>query len=151
MSSKAWWQDKLMVIKVTSIFWHPKPLDIAFVGVKVKVDLCKFTNNVVRMIRLWTCTQCNMRFTVFKSREVFTSVKMYNTIWIFCSKILDYPHLWRWLCRVYALPGVAESNALTHCKQGYFGRTWNKTIPAGPIEPMPYPLAYKHPELSTKR
>ena len=67
------------------------------------------------------------------------------------AKILDYPHLWRWLCRVYALPGVAESNALTHCKQGYFGRTWNKTIPAGPIEPMPYPLAYKHPELSTKR
>ena len=33
-----------MVIKVTSIFWQPKPLDIAFVGVKVKADLRKFTN-----------------------------------------------------------------------------------------------------------
>ncbi|MEH6741075.1 MAG: glutathione S-transferase C-terminal domain-containing protein, partial [Sulfitobacter sp.] len=22
------------------------------------------------------------------------------------AKILDYPHLWRWLCRIYALPGV---------------------------------------------
>ena len=67
------------------------------------------------------------------------------------AKILDYPHLWRWLCRVYALPGVAESNALTHCKQGYFGRTWNKTIPVGPIKPMPYPSAYQHPELSNER
>ena len=67
------------------------------------------------------------------------------------AKILDYPHLWRWLCRVYALPGVAESSALTHCKQGYFGRTWNKTIPVGPLKPMPYPSAYHHPELSTER
>lgn len=66
------------------------------------------------------------------------------------AKILDYPHLWRWLCRVYALPGVAESNALTHCKQGYFGRSWNKTIPLGPLKPMPYPDAYEHPELSRK-
>ena len=66
------------------------------------------------------------------------------------AKILDYPHLWRWLCRVYALPGVAESNALTHCKQGYFGRTWNKTIPIGPVKPMPYPKAYEHPELSNE-
>jgi len=66
------------------------------------------------------------------------------------AKILDYPHLWRWLCRVYALPGVADSNALTHCKQGYFGRTWNKTIPLGPLKPMAYPMAYEHPELSNK-
>lgn len=64
------------------------------------------------------------------------------------AKILDYPHLWRWLCRVYALPGVANSNALTHCKQGYFGRSWNKTIPLGPQKPMSYPDAYRHPELS---
>jgi len=64
------------------------------------------------------------------------------------AKILDYPYLWRWLCRVYALPGVAESNALTHCKQGYFGRSWNQTIPLGPQKPMSYPEAYGHPELS---
>ena len=64
------------------------------------------------------------------------------------ARILDYPHLWRWLCRVYALPGVADSNALAHCKQGYFGRSWNKTIPLGPQKPMSYPEAYGHPELS---
>ena len=64
------------------------------------------------------------------------------------ARILDYPHLWKWLCRVYALDGVAESGSLIHCRQGYFGRSWNKVIPIGPIHPMPYPEAYAHPELS---
>lgn len=64
------------------------------------------------------------------------------------AKILNYPHLWRWLCRVYALPGVAESNSLAHCRQGYFGRSWNKVVPLGPFYPMDYPEAYKHPELA---
>lgn len=64
------------------------------------------------------------------------------------AKILDYKYLWRWLCRVYALPGVAESGALTHCRQGYFGRSWNGTIPLGPLKPLPYPQAYQHPELA---
>jgi putative glutathione S-transferase len=64
------------------------------------------------------------------------------------AKILDYPSLWRWLCRVHALPGVAESSSLTHCRQGYFGRSWNKVVPLGPFLPMPYPEAYAHPELA---
>lgn len=64
------------------------------------------------------------------------------------AKILDYPHLWRWLCRVYALPGVATSNSLIHCRQGYFGRSWNNVVPLGPIHPMTYPEAYKHPNLA---
>ncbi len=64
------------------------------------------------------------------------------------AKILDYPNLWRWLCRVYALPGVAESNSLIHCRQGYFGRSWNNVIPLGPFHPMSYPKAYEHPELA---
>lgn len=65
------------------------------------------------------------------------------------AKILDYPHLWRWLCRVYALPGVAESNSLIHCRQGYFGRSWNNVVPLGPLRPMLYPEAYLHPELAS--
>ncbi|MCJ8309340.1 MAG: glutathione S-transferase C-terminal domain-containing protein [Rhizobiaceae bacterium] len=64
------------------------------------------------------------------------------------ARILDYPHLWRWLCRVYGIKGVAESNSLIHCRQGYFGRTWNRTIPLGPLHPMTYPQAYDHPELA---
>jgi putative glutathione S-transferase len=65
------------------------------------------------------------------------------------AKILDYPHLWRWLCRVYALPGVADANSLVHCRQGYFGRSWNNVVPLGPFSPMSYPDAYLHPELSS--
>lgn len=64
------------------------------------------------------------------------------------ARILDYPHLWRWLCRVYALPGVADSNSLVHCRQGYFGRSWNNVVPLGPFRPMTYPEAYLHPELA---
>ncbi len=65
------------------------------------------------------------------------------------ARILDYPNLWRWLCRVYALAGVAESNSLVHCRQGYFGRSWNNVVPLGPFHPMPYPEAYLHPELAS--
>ncbi|WP_422377096.1 glutathione S-transferase C-terminal domain-containing protein [Roseibium sp.] len=64
------------------------------------------------------------------------------------ARIVDYPNLWRWLCRVHALPGVAASNSLVHCRQGYFGRSWNGVVPLGPIRPMPYPEAYDHPELA---
>lgn len=63
------------------------------------------------------------------------------------ARILDYPHLWRWLCRVHALPGVKESGSLIHCRQGYFGRSWNNVVPLGPRRPMPYPDAYAHPDL----
>jgi len=64
------------------------------------------------------------------------------------ARILDYPHLWRWLCRVHALPGVAAGSSLIHCRQGYFGRSWNGVVPLGPTRPMPYPRAYDHPELA---
>jgi len=66
------------------------------------------------------------------------------------ARVLDYPHLWRWLCRVYALPGVAEAGSLVHCRQGYFGRSWNHVVPRGPIRPMGYPEAYLHAELAVK-
>lgn len=65
------------------------------------------------------------------------------------AKILDFPHIWRWLCRVYALPGVATSNSLIHCRQGYFGRSWNNVVPLGPTHPMTYPEAYNQPNLAT--
>ena len=64
------------------------------------------------------------------------------------ARVLDYPHLWRWLCRVHALSGLAGSGSLIHCRQGYFGRSWNETVPLGPFMPMPYPQAYDHPELA---
>lgn len=66
------------------------------------------------------------------------------------AKILDHPALWRWLCRVHALEGVAESGSLVHCRQGYFGRSWNGVVPLGPFMPMPYPEAYGHPEAAVR-
>lgn len=64
------------------------------------------------------------------------------------ARILDYPFLWRWLCRVYGLDGVADAGSLVHCCQGYFGRSWNGVVPTGPFKPMRYPEAYKHPNLA---
>jgi putative glutathione S-transferase len=66
------------------------------------------------------------------------------------ARILDYPHLWQWLCRVYALDGVADAGSLIHCRQGYFGRSWNGVVPLGPQMPMSYPEAYRHPNLSCR-
>lgn len=66
------------------------------------------------------------------------------------AKVLDYPYLWRWLCRFYTVFGVEPSGSLIHCRQGYFGRSWNQVIPMGPNFPMPYPEAYWHPELANK-
>jgi len=43
--------------------------------------------------------------------------------------VYDYPHLWRWLCTFYALPGVSAMCPLDQMRQGYFGRSWNNTIP----------------------
>ncbi|WP_342070031.1 glutathione S-transferase C-terminal domain-containing protein [Yoonia algicola] len=64
------------------------------------------------------------------------------------ARIIDYPHVWRWLCRVYALPGIADAGSLVHCRQGYFGRSWNGVVPKGPFKPMAYPDAYEHPSLA---
>jgi len=66
------------------------------------------------------------------------------------ARILDYPRLWQWLCRVYALPGVADAGSLVHCRQGYFGRSWNGVVPSGPLKPMRYPEAYLHPDLAAE-
>jgi putative glutathione S-transferase len=59
----------------------------------------------------------------------------------------EYPHIWRWMRSMMTLPDMDEvtnSEYLQHCKQGYFGRTGNGTIPVGPPG---YPESYKekHP------
>jgi len=92
-----------------------------------------------------TFTEADLRLfpTLYRHDPVY-----YTRMKLNGARILDYPHLWRWLCRVYALPGVREAGSLVHCRQGYFGRSWNNVIPLGPFHPMPYPQAYLHPELA---
>ena len=47
--------------------------------------------------------------------------------------IKDYPNLWRWLCMMYGKQAVKDECPLDQMKQGYFGNTWNKVIPKGPM------------------
>ena len=58
--------------------------------------------------------------------------------------LYDYPYLWRWMSDMMALTSgmaaVSNEAYLAHCKQGYFGRTGNGTIPLGPPG---YPDCYK--------
>ncbi|AML51116.1 glutathione S-transferase C-terminal domain-containing protein [Falsihalocynthiibacter arcticus] len=92
-----------------------------------------------------TFTEADLRLfpTLFRHDPVY-----YLRMKLNGAMILDYPHLWRWICRVYALQGVADSSALVHCRQGYFGRSWNNVVPLGPFRPMTYPEAFAHPELA---
>jgi putative glutathione S-transferase len=94
-----------------------------------------------------TFTEADLRLfpTLFRHDPVyFVRMKLNG------ARILDFPYLWRWLCRVYAMPGVAASNSLIHCRQGYFGRSWNNVVALGPLYPMSYPEAYEHPELANQ-
>lgn len=57
----------------------------------------------------------------------------------------EYRNIWRWMQDMMALPGmepVSNAEYLDHCKQGYFGRTGNGTVPVGPAG---YPECYKEP------
>jgi len=48
-------------------------------------------------------------------------------------RISDYPRLSDWLKRMLDVPGVSESSNMDHARNGYFGRTGNEIVPAGPI------------------
>jgi putative glutathione S-transferase len=59
----------------------------------------------------------------------------YNRFKLNKSYLWDYKHVWRWMGDMMSLPGmesVTNAGYLAHCKQGYFGRTGNGTIPVGP-------------------
>lgn len=63
----------------------------------------------------------------------------------------EYPNLWQWMGRMVSLKGMAPVSGtgyLAQCKQGYFGRTGNNTIPVGPVG---YPECYKDPNWATTR
>lgn len=62
------------------------------------------------------------------------------------SFLWEYSNLWKWMSRMMALKGmgpVSNASYLQHCKQGYFGRTGNGTVPVGPLG---YPGCFKDPQ-----
>lgn len=84
-------------------------------------------------------TEADIRLfpTLFRFDPVYHSRFKLN------KKLLwEYEHLWRWMGDMMRLPGmdsVSYDEYLQHCKQGYFGRTGNGTIPVGPAG---YPSCY---------
>jgi len=85
-------------------------------------------------------TEADVRLfpTMFRHDPVYLSRFKLNR-----NTLRESPNIWRWLrtmCR--EVPGVREEaspSILLQCKQGYFGRTGNNTIPIGP---MGYPECY---------
>lgn len=49
------------------------------------------------------------------------------------ARVRDYPRLAEWLARMLEWPGVREASNLDHARNGYFGRTGNEVVPAGPV------------------
>jgi len=85
------------------------------------------------------------RFLI-SDRLVETDIRVFVTLVRFdaayfglfkCNRqsIRDYPHLWSYVKRIYALPGVAETVNLEHIKHGYYNlKTLNPLgiVPLGP-------------------
>jgi putative glutathione S-transferase len=72
----------------------------------------------------------------------------YNRFKLNQSYLWEYPHIWRWVGDMMQQPGmepVSNASYLQHCKQGYFGRTGNGTVPIGPPG---YPECQKKPHWS---
>lgn len=49
------------------------------------------------------------------------------------ARVRDYPQLAAWLARMLDWPGIREASNLDHARNGYFGRTGNGIVPAGPV------------------
>lgn len=50
-------------------------------------------------------------------------------------RIRDYPNLWAYVKRIYALPGVAETVSLEHIKHGYYNLTTLNPLNIVPLGP----------------
>ena len=90
-------------------------------------------------------TEADVRLfpTIFRHDPVY-----HNRMKLNKKYIADFPNLWRWMCDMYALPGVAAVSPIDQMKQGYFGRTGNGTVP---ICPVGYPELLADREHAAKR
>jgi putative glutathione S-transferase len=75
-------------------------------------------------------TEADVRLfpTVFRHDAVYYARFRLNR-----RRISDYPRLSRWRERMMEVPGVCEASNLDHARNGYFGRTGNEIVPAGPV------------------
>ncbi len=69
--------------------------------------------------------------------RVFVTLFRFDPVYFIrfkCNKAMievGYPQLWKYLRRLYQIPGFATSSNLTHIKNGYFGRSGNGIVPTG--------------------
>ena len=75
-------------------------------------------------------TEADLRLfpTVFRHDAVY-----YARFRLNAARVRDYPRLAAWLDRMLAWPGVADASNLDHARNGYYGRTGNEIVPAGPL------------------
>ena len=66
--------------------------------------------------------------TVFRHDAVY-----YSRFKLNLRRLSEYPRLSDWLKRFMAVPGVTAASNLDHARNGYFGRTGNEIVPAGPV------------------
>ena len=97
-----------------------------------------------------TVSEADLRLfpTLYRHDPVY-----YNRFNLNERNLWEYRNLWRWMGRMMSLDNVnmddvAGRGYLDHCKQGYFGRSGNGTIPVGPTN---YPECYKDPNWVTNR
>jgi putative glutathione S-transferase len=88
--------------------------------------------------RTWLCGK---RFTEADVR-LFTTLVRFDAVYYShfkCNlrRLVDYPNLWRWTRRVYALPGVAKTVDMAEIKSHYYRsmKQINPTqiVPKGPV------------------
>jgi glutathionyl-hydroquinone reductase len=88
--------------------------------------------------RTWLCGK---RFTEADVR-LFTTLVRFDAVYYShfkCNvrRLVDYPNLWRWLRRVYALPGVAGTVDMKEIKQHYYRSMKqlnpSQIVPKGPL------------------
>lgn len=75
-------------------------------------------------------TEADVRLfpTLFRHDAVY-----YARFKLNADRLEAYPNLDDWLERMLEVPGVAEASNLDHARNGYFGRTGNEIVPAGPL------------------
>jgi len=65
--------------------------------------------------------------TVYRHDAVY-----YSRFKLNLHRLSAYPRLSAWLGRMMEVPGIAEASNMDHARNGYFGRTGNQIVPAGP-------------------
>lgn len=87
-------------------------------------------------------TEADLRLFVTLARF---DVAYYSALNCNLRRLVDYPNLWNYTCRIYHLPSIAETVKLDHIKRHYFdtheGVINRRIVPKGPTVDFSLPLS----------